>query len=188
MSFSDGLGGVISFLSITVYYLLVYFLQYNISLLFYAGIFSFWCMFFVLGQKIGMGLTPVNVYTSFVIVLIGLLLSVLETRLLYQYYGQGIGVKFSTFILSYGVISILLNPIVQNRFNPNRKVFRIFSFLGNNSLGIYYIHCYIISAIALLYSNLFWGIKAVIVLLISVGIIILMKKLSPTVSSYLGFR
>ncbi len=162
----------------------------KIPLLFYAGTFPFWAMFFVFGQKAGMShANSGHIFLWAIIALLGIILSLIETRWLYSFgHGGGIGVKLSSFIMSFGISGVLLTSSSKRYLSPQTWLIKPFSYLGRNSLGIYFVHCYIISALVLVDFNPGWGIKALLVLALSVLFIASIKKISLTLSSYLGFR
>lgn len=160
----------------------------NIPIILYAGPLPCWIMLFVMGVLIGHN--PQRRYSiilPFVIMIIGLFSSLLETDYLLCHYGKGVGIKLSTYIYSVGMIFFLFSNKVENLLSRTGIIYRFMIWIGSLSFGIYLIHCYFCSLIIKLLPFDIWLLKWAIVLLLTALMIVTMRKMLPTkYYKYLG--
>lgn len=190
------LGGVIFSCLITA--IAVSFVAYErniegvrLPLVLYAGLFPVWLAFFQTGMWLGSQKNRDYKISPYVwTVVIALLLSYIEMKLVLPFHNEGVGLKLSSHIYSFALIMLLFSERVQNMLSKdNTPIFRFFVWLGPISFGIYLTHLYILSFLQK--HDLIWGwfIDTAVVLLSTAFIIYLLNKILPSkISKYLGFR
>lgn len=152
----------------------------KLPLLLFAGPLPCWIMFFVLGVVLGKEPERNYKITGPVIILIlGLVLSVLESRYLYNTYGTGAGIKVSAFIYSFGAVLLLFAHKTEKIAIRMGFVYNFITYVGELSFGVYLIHCYFLRAIKLLNCDI-WGVRLILTLLVTVIAIIAMRKIIPS--------
>lgn len=108
----------------------------------YAGLFPLWFVFYITGIYLGrLSDRRYNPIWSFLLVLIGLVFSQLETKYLYDLYGAGHGIKPSSFMYSEAVVLFLFSGRIEEltkTIYSGKK--RVMIFLGSISFGIYLVH------------------------------------------------
>lgn len=160
----------------------------NIPIILYAGPLPCWIMFFVLGVLIGRN--PQRRYSiilPIILLIIGLVLSVIETNFLIEHYGKGVGIKPSTYLYSVGMIFLLFSNKVENLLSRTGAIYRFITWIGSLSFGIYLIHCYFVSFIIKLTPINIWLLKWALVLVLTALMIATMRKILPTkYYKYLG--
>lgn len=154
----------------------------DLPLFIYAGLCPLWVMFFATGCKLGNIKRDYKLNTLFVLALLSLILSYLETYYLNTNFSGGYGIKLSVFIFSLFVILLLFSKRIENIYNNRRKsnICKFFSYVGRISFTIYLIHVFIIywlQSIDLL-SN-YWIINIAIVLFTTTIIIWIVEQLLP---------
>lgn len=118
---------------------------------------------------------------------LGFVLECLETYWLLHNYNGGFGIKLSSFIFSFGIILLILHPKTQSLYQDN-KYTSLIVYIGEISFGIYLIHCYIIHIAKVILPFEFWFLSWLLVVLISLVIIMISRKILPTwLNRYLGF-
>ena len=114
----------------------------------YETLFPAWFVFFYLGLYIQMNKNTRKFLENFAkirYIAVGLLLSVVEAYLLMKYGNIGFAssqIKISSFIYTFTIICLLLYR-KDNERSINLKG-RILKSFGDNSYGIFYIHCFIL--------------------------------------------
>ena len=123
----------------------------------------------------------------YVLLIIGLVLSITETYFLNINYGGGFGIKPSSFIYSLGVIMFLLTPMIKEGYK-NNKFNSVISYVGGLSFGIYLIHYFIIDIGDRLLPFNSWSVSWIIVMIFSSLVVIVVRAVFPrNISKYLGF-
>ena len=153
----------------------------GIPLILYAGPLPCWLMFFVLGVMIGH--KPERNYSiilPMVIAILGFILSVIETDYLLDHYGKGVGIKPSSFIYSAGMIFLMFSNKVENLIRRTGAIYRFIIWIGSLSFGIYLIHCYFITFCVWRLPIDSWLLQWFIALCLTVGFILILRKLFPT--------
>ncbi len=176
-----------SMLSITIITFLTKILGIQIPLIVFAGPFTTWFVFFMLG--VYYTTSPIN-YTikqSAAITILGLMLEYIETYYLNMNYGGGYGIKISSFIYSIGIVMLLLTPKMKSMYKSNKLTFTI-AYLGRISFGIYLIHYFVIKISTFILPLRSWALSWIIVIMITAIVIMLFRKYLPQkINKYLGF-
>ena len=176
-----------SMLSITIITFLTKILGIQIPLIVFAGPFTTWFVFFMLG--VYYSTSPIN-YTrkqSVAIIILGLMLECIETYYLNINYGGGYGIKISSFIYSIGIVMLLLTPKMKSMYKSNKLKFTI-AYLGRLSFGIYLIHYFVINISTFILPVRSWALSWIIVIMITAIVIMLSRKYLPQkINKYLGF-
>lgn len=130
---------VISLLSCLTIFTLRYYLDINIPLYIYAGVFPTWIVFFVLGIYIRANGIGMSLKKLAMLLIIGFIFSILETFAIHRIFndlGDGVSaIKVSSFFYSTCVILFLFKVHDKNIINSN-----LLSNLGEISFGIYLSH------------------------------------------------
>ncbi len=159
----------------------------ELPLIVYAGPFTTWFVFFMIG--VYYATSPIN-YTlkqSMALIVIGLILECIETYYLNINYGGGYGIKLSAFIYSIGVVMLILSPKVRNVYKSN-KLTSIIAYIGKISFGIYLIHCFVIKVVNFVLPIKVWVISWLMVIIITSIVIMTSRKFIPQkINRYLGF-
>lgn len=176
-----------SMLSITIITYLTKMLGIQIPLIVFAGPFTTWFVFFMLGVYYAKSPINYTVKQSVVTIIIGLMLECIETYYLNMNYGGGYGIKISSFIYSIGIIMLLFTPKVKSMYTSN-KLTSMIAYLGRISFGIYLIHCYVIKIANFIFPVGSWALSWIIVIMITtIAIMISRKYLPQKINKYLGF-
>ena len=116
------------------------------------------------------------------LLLVGFILSFLESYYLLSHYTLGFGIKPSSFIFSLGAVLFLMSAKVENVVEKCQNVlFRFLEYIGSVSFIVYLIHCYAISWV-LPHSGIFndyWLTKWLLVVFSALLGVQLMKRLIP---------
>ncbi len=154
-----------------------------------VGPFPVWLVFFTVGVYLGkMRERTYALWPWFVLLAVGLALSVLETKWVYPFHHTGYGIKPSTQLYSLAAIVLLFSQRVQAMFTSGGRVFRAFVALGRISFGVYLVHCYFLVALPHLGSGLVgWAVRTLAGLLLSVGLIVCVRRFLPSVARRVGF-
>ncbi len=188
------------FLSISmtwVIFYLRYYTEINLPLIFYAGNFPTWLMFFVLGLCLGSNAIK-RISNKYLIIFIVLfyLISCVESYVLISLFSQSgdsvSAVKSSSFIYSFFLIIFLFN-------NPSLIKSKLLKHLGDVSFGVYLTHMLAMAIIARLVLHIVPSIKEIsyvyqffligsITISCFVGIIVVNKIISTKQARLLGFK
>ncbi len=121
---------------------------------------------------------------------VGLVLSYVESKHMYQYHGSGFGfgIKISSYIYSAGVIMLLLNNKIKCLYRTGNFICRIMEYIGRISFGIYLIHCYFIMLLPKFVVIDSWLLKWVLVTSLTISFIAVSRKILPNIMlKYIGF-
>lgn len=161
---------VISLISIIIITYIHIIQHKSIPLIAYAGLFPLWLIFYVQGCKYSACKNMKFPYMPLAIAIAGLILSYIESVYLLNSFGQGVGIKPSSFLYSAAIVSLFFSPKVEGAYSYiPRWAGQAIEFVGKNSFAIYLIHCYIIIVISpspLLPWMLKWGVILVSTMLI----------------------
>lgn len=162
---------------------------YHISLFFECAPFVMWLAYPAIGYYIGKNKRDYKVYPWIILMILGLVLCVFETKWLYGFHENGVGAtKLSALVYSFSAIMVLFNEKTQRYIESDKFWFKSLVHVGKLSFGIYLIHKYFLDFFIVPYVNDTF-IRTLITLFASVTIITLIKKITPTpVSRALGFR
>lgn len=178
---------IISTIGISYYTL---FKGINLPLTIDGGICLLWISFYFMGVILARSYRAYSLKIPLFLILIGILLSVIETQWLVSHTGGGFGAnKLSSYIYSTGILMLLFSPKLEAIFNNSENKFKqLFSQIGNMSFGIYLTHLYFINILRHFRIDN-WGILWLSGLIMSACSIIIARKVLPdTISRYLGFR
>lgn len=101
-------------------------------------------LYFSLGMIIGHTSRDYSVWTWVVLFVLGLIVSTIEARYLFNNYGSGIGIKPSAMLVSVSTILLVFSQRSEEIYN--RLSISIRNFLervGEYSFAIYLTHCYL---------------------------------------------
>lgn len=180
-----GMGGVIltffiSEISIAIVIYLRAVCGVNIPLLLYAGFFSVWLVFYMAGIYLGRSTDRAySIKLPLLIVLVGLILSQIESSYLVRHYGTGFGVKPSSFIYSVGMIFLLFSSRTENfvrKFLGDSN--KLLIYIGNISFAIYLVHLVLLVQVVNRISGR-WSVKWGLTLAISMMLIYSLKWIIP---------
>lgn len=184
MLFCSGIVSAISIMLIT-YLSSVKGLQ--LPLILYAGPFTTWFIFYMLGVYISKYEKKYSIIVAMCIIIVGFILECLETYYLNTNYVGGVGIKLSSYIYSCGVILLVLSPKVQTLYKDNLFTATI-SYIGRISFGLYLIHCYVIQLLFVVFPTSSWRLSFCIVTFVTILIVMLSRKVLPQyLNKYLGF-
>lgn len=160
----------------------------KIPLLIYAGFFPVWLVFYMTGVYIGrFSDRAYNSFLPFLIVLIGLVLSQIESSFLVSHYGTGFGIKPSSFLYAFGTILLIfsshIEKIIRKLLGDSNK---LLIYVGNISFAIYLAHLSLLDHLVCRFSDS-WSVKWVSTLVISIVLIHTIRWILPTkYHKYLG--
>ncbi|MBO5963237.1 MAG: acyltransferase [Bacteroidales bacterium] len=182
----------VSLISVGVLTFLFNFKAMNIQLVLYAGWFTLWTMFFAVGVLLGKNSKrDYKLLPYWIITILGLILSFVESKYLIGISGGGIGIKVSSFIYSFGIIMLLFSEKAERFFQIRNIVDRFIHLVGKISFGIYLIHCLIIlifiKNMPEIWLAIPWILRMIIILLCSIIVIKIVKPISKKLSSWIGF-
>lgn len=161
---------------------------YGMSSLVKGGPFPVWLVFFVAGVYLGnMKERIYRLWPWFIVFVIGLFLSFLETKWLYPLHHVGYGIKPSSHVYSLAVIMVLFSEKIQKMFTSYNLFFRVFVWLGRISFGVYLIHCFFIIVLGCLPFHLDWFSQTFVVLALSSCFIYAVQRVMPLVARRVGF-
>ena len=118
------------------------------------------------------------------------LLSYLESKYYISIGSGGAGIKPSSFLYSFGIIAIAFSSKLENLLQGKTSVERMLNYIGRISFGIYLIHCYFIlifrENLPNQWNEMPWILKHLLVLLLSIVIIQIFRKISKKLSAKIG--
>ncbi len=185
------INAAVSLVSIAIVAYLTQIQQRSIPLVRYAGLFPLWTVFFAYGVYLGKQ-TQRNhkLYPYVIMTLCGLVLSYLESKYYISIGSGGVGIKPSSFLYSFGIIAIAFSSKLENLLQGKTSVERMLNYIGRISFGIYLIHCYFILIFRENLPNQWnampWILKLSLVLLLSIVVIQIFRKVSKKLSSKIG--
>lgn len=159
----------------------------QLPLIIYAGPFTTWFVFFMLGVYYSSSKIKYTVKQAIAVIISGLALECVETYWINTNYGGGYGIKLSAFIYSVGVVMLILSPKVKAAYKSS-KLTSIIAYIGNISFGVYLIHCFVIMCVNYLLPINNWALSWLLVVVITSIVIIAARKILPHgLNKYLGF-
>lgn len=181
----------VSLVSIAIVAYLIQIQQRSIPLVRYAGLFPLWTVFFAYGVYLGkQNQRNHKLYPYVIMTLCGLVLSYLESKYYISIGSGGVGIKPSSFLYSFGIIAIAFSSKLENLLQGKTSVERMLNYIGRISFGIYLIHCYFILIFRENLPNQWnampWILKLLLVLLLSIVIIQIFRKVSKKHSAKIG--
>ena len=136
------ISALISIVCMVVLFFVKYVKNVKLPLVVYAGIFPTWIMFFVLGLYLRKNDIKLSSNALFVLMVVGLLLSVMETYFTISFTGKftGLGIKTGAFIYSFFAIIFMFS--LNRNFSSNSLLWNLLVYIGKVSFGIYLSHTY----------------------------------------------
>lgn len=158
-------------------------------LIVYAGPFALWIIFYMFGIWFSTHSRNYSLWPAWIVIVIGFVSSVIESKYYLPIHGSGLGIKLSSFIFSAGVIILLLSESMEKFFHKN-YISRGVIYVGEISFGIYLLHMYVRTVLTRLCPTQIWIINWVLTLTITVLLIMVVKRIIPQrfATKYLGFR
>lgn len=167
-------------ISVVTYYNIV--LDAHLPLIIYAGCCLLWLMFFVVGCVLSQKNRIYSLKMPIAIIMVGFILSLVESYYYLSNYSLGFGIKPSSFIFSLGAVLLLMNNKLEKFYLSHKNMCtRILEYIGGVSFAVYLIHCYVIGWILPhigVFNNI-WLVRWLIAVLISISVIEIMKKIIP---------
>lgn len=154
------------------------------------GLFPTWLVFYVMGVKSS---KSDALYLKWGICLVGisvsLVLCMFEDYMTRLHFGNVIGYKISTHILSFFVIALLFHPYTKEIYNKieNSRITHSMCWVGQVSFLIYLTHCLVLMAIHPYFFINFWVIDwALLTLLTILGVFVIHKIIPKHLQRYIG--
>lgn len=182
-----------AFLALVYVALCIYILNikgYRLPTTLYGGPFPLLIIYFVLGMYLGQRNRNYGLLVPVLGICSGLVLEYFESRFLFGFHGLGLGsIKLSAYLYSSAVIVFLFSKRIEQVYEKYAGYLQGVVRLGNISFGVYLTHCYVIKFVRWSTNDLCWGAEWAIVLVVTSGVILLVKSLIPNIAvKYLGFR
>lgn len=174
---------IISIVFITYIHII---LGIKLPLIIYAGFCLLWLWFFVIGCKLSQSDRQYSLLIPIAVSIIGIIASFLEGGYLIENYGGGAGIKPTSFIFSAGMCYLLLSARMEELYDKvNSKISIVVEYLGKNSFVMYLLHIHVVKythrVLDITHS---WTIYFLVVLISSIVLIEVMKKLIPSKYQY----
>lgn len=156
----------------------------ELPLILYAGSGLLWLMFFYLGVYNSTLSSNRFLGVAGIAVVFFLLISDLESIFLYENYSKGVGIKPSSFVLSFVTIVFLMSPLVRNRYNVIicNSFKCLLEFIGRRSFAIYLIHYYVIKIMIenISFLNNYWMSKWIASVIVVIAIVEILRLFIPS--------
>lgn len=180
---------LISFVLTALSWCAIIYILPSLPLVLYAGIFVSWIFYFVLGVVLSNTKNKYSVLFPILLIFVGLILQYCESLYLFDLGRLSLGQKVSSLVANSGVVLFMFSDRVIYYYKSNIIV-RIFEFLGNNSFGIYLIHCYFVSLFSIVIDIDIWSVKFLLVICLTLVFILIIKEIVPKSirTRLLGFR
>lgn len=148
-------------------------------------------IFFYLGIYLSKHTRDYTLQLPIIMIIIGLILGMIHMQYLRFNYGiVATGQKFSLYLFDLGIILLCMSKKCESLYKTNLLT-RIILYIGEISFGIYFTHVYLIYITDRFFPWMreLWIVLWFISLLLTIGIIEICKKISPTLSrKFLGYR
>ncbi|MFV0581765.1 MAG: acyltransferase [Parabacteroides gordonii] len=151
----------------------------KLPLIVFAGPVIVWLIFFWLGVYISRSSRDYNIRWILIGVIISFVLMVIETKFRHEATGGGYGIKPSSFVFSFLMILLLFSKRIEMQYKSGNIVNKVLIVMGNYSFPIYLIHCFVIILVFYFVSIPVWIIRWAIVVVITMLIIYLARKVLP---------
>lgn len=157
--------------------------------IFRGGCFFLWIVFFSVGYYLSDKERDYSVWPWFLGVFVGIILSCVESKFLFETKGLGVGIKPSAFFYSFSFIMLAFSKKVERFVSASdiNIVVRLIGKVGFDSFAIYLIHNYIIGVYGRLLEINSWLIIGLLVFATTYGLILLKKRLIPFFKLVIGF-
>lgn len=172
----------ISIISIIIITYVNVILGISLPLIIRAGFCILWLWFFVIGCRLSQSNRHYSLWVPLFISAFGIFSSFFEGSFLLKYYGGGVGIKPTSFIFSAGMCYLLLSSRMEKLYdNVNSKIAAVIEYLGKNSFILYLLHIHVVKyAHRILDITHSWTANFFVVLIISILMIEIIKKLVPS--------
>ncbi len=162
---------------------------HQVSILFECAPFVMWLAYPAIGYYIGKNKRDYKVYPWIILMLIGLIACVFETKWLYGFHQNGIGAtKLSALVFSFSVIMVSFSEKTQRLLESDKFWYKSLVYVGKLSFGIYLIHKYFLDFLIkpIVEDTL---LRACLTLLSSIVVITIAKRILPlNLSRIIGFK
>lgn len=172
-------GGVILCISMICVTIISYTSITKLPLIVFAGPVIVWLIFFWLGVYISRSSRDYNIRWILVSVIISFVLMVIETKFRHEATGGGYGIKPSSFVFSFLMILLLFSKRIEMQYKSGNIINKVLVVMGNYSFPIYLIHCFVIILVFHFVSVSVWIARWAIVVVITMLIIYLARKVLP---------
>ncbi|MDE7153291.1 MAG: acyltransferase [Muribaculaceae bacterium] len=180
---------VISLTSIVLLNYMTHIAGHHFPLIISAGPFYLWIVFFMMGLWYAKHSRDYSIIPAIAIIIIGLILSVLETKYYYSLrQNSGLGIKISSFIYSIGVIMLTFSTKLERIYN-NNIITSTVAYIGEVSFGIYLVHMYVVTIVRHILPVTNWALSWIATLVVTICLIMFSKWLLPAKFNrrYFGF-
>ena len=173
------MGGVILCISMICVAVVSYTSITKLPLIVFAGPVIVWLIFFWLGVYISRSSRDYDIRWILIGGIISFVLMVIETKFRHESTGGGYGIKPSSFVFSFLMILLLFSKQIEMQYKSGNFINKILIVMGNYSFSIYLIHCFVIILAFHFVSVPVWIVRWVIVVVITMLIIYLARKVLP---------
>lgn len=173
------MGGVIICISMICVALISYTSITKLPLIVFAGPVIVWLIFFWLGVYISRNSRDYNIRWILIGVIISFVLMVIETKFRHEATGGGYGIKPSSFVFSLLMILLLFSKRIEMQYKSGNIINKVLIVMGNYSFPIYLIHCFVIILASHFVTVPVWIVRWAIVVVITMLIIYLARKVLP---------
>lgn len=179
---------IISFISIAIMTYVTKVQGHSLALLYYAGPFPVWVLFFCIGVYFATHSRDYYLLWPLLIMGGGMILQIIEYNFFLTRGQDALGIKLSSFVFSAGVVWLVLSNKLEANY-LNSKVSHSLNYIGKMSFGIYLTHVFFIRLWRMIWDCNIWIVNWIAVLCFSVTVIYVTRIIAPNFSSkYLGFR
>ena len=181
---------IVSMIAITIITYLNVVLDLKLPLIIYAGCGLLWLMFFEVGCFLSVKSRNYTLKIPLLLLIIGFMLSCVESYHLLSHYTLGFGIKPSSFVFSLGFVLVMMSKKVEEFYNSLQSrsaIVKVLEYIGSVSFAVYLIHCYAISWILPRTGciNGFWFSRWLMVVIVSLVGIMILKRIVPSKYKYL---
>ena len=145
----------------------------------FAGPVIVWLIFFWLGVYISRSSRDYDIRWILIGGIISFVLMVIETKFRHESTGGGYGIKPSSFVFSFLMILLLFSKRIEMQYKSGNIINKVLVVMGNYSFPIYLIHCFVIILVFHFVSVPVWIVRWAIVVVITMLIIYLARKVLP---------
>lgn len=145
-----------------------------------VGPFVYWIVFYYLGVYMSESQRDYRLFIPIVLILVGFVSQMIETRYLMSIGKTGVGIKISSWVYSAGVILLLFSKKVEDVIKNDNKFYHQIVKLGMLSFGIYLTHVYFLIVQGSFLGSKNWVISFVIVTVLTALFVSVLKKVMPS--------
>lgn len=162
-------------------YLLVYVFDImNLPATISVGPFVYWIVFYYMGVYYSSRTRNYSLKIPILLIVIGFVLQILETKYLMLSGYQGVGIKVSSWVYSAGVILLLFSQKLEDFITKDNTVYRQVVKLGTISFGLYLTHMYYVLFESVFVHREEWFMKYIIVATLTIFFVSILRKVIPS--------